>query len=132
MSEKLDGVRAYWDGRQFLSRLGNRYHAPDWFTAGLPDVPLDGELWIGRKKFQRTVSIVRRQDRSEHWKEVRFLVFDAPASGGPFEERLAFLEQALARRAPEVCRSPTSTSPARTWSTCGPSWRASRRWAARG
>src|SRR5947209_4846684 len=50
MSEKLDGVRAYWDGRQFLSRLGNLYHAPDWFTAGLPaDVPLDGELWIDRK-----------------------------------------------------------------------------------
>ena len=55
MSEKLDGVRAYWDGAQFLSRQGNRYHAPDWFTAGLPDEPLDGELWLGRKKFQRTV-----------------------------------------------------------------------------
>src|SRR5687768_7255927 len=30
MSEKLDGVRAYWDGQQFLSRQGNLYHAPDW------------------------------------------------------------------------------------------------------
>src|SRR5437879_3286425 len=48
MSEKLDGVRAYWDGKQFLSRLGNRYHAPDWFVEGLPDVPLDGELWLAR------------------------------------------------------------------------------------
>src|SRR5262245_61120536 len=55
MSEKLDGVRAYWDGKQFLSRQGNLYHAPAWFTAGLPEVPLDGELWIDRKKFQRTV-----------------------------------------------------------------------------
>src|SRR5437879_1085254 len=60
MSEKLDGVRAYWDGKQFLSRQGNRYFAPDWFVAGLPLEPLDGELWIGRKQFQRTVSIVRR------------------------------------------------------------------------
>src|SRR6478609_7109030 len=34
MSEKLDGVRAYWDGQQFLSRQGNLYHAPDWFVAG--------------------------------------------------------------------------------------------------
>src|SRR3984885_8336953 len=59
MSEKLDGVRAYWDGKQFLSRQGNVYHAPDWFVAGLPPVPLDGELWIDRKKFQRTVGIVR-------------------------------------------------------------------------
>jgi DNA ligase-1 len=91
MSEKLDGVRAYWDGRQFLSRQGNIYHAPDWFTAGLPDVPLDGELWVGRKAFQRTVGIVRRQDKTDLWKEVRFLVFDAPAAGGPFEDRMAFL-----------------------------------------
>src|SRR6516225_5672720 len=88
MSEKLDGVRAYWDGQQFLSRQGNLYHAPGWFVAGLPDLPLDGELWIDRKKFQRTTSIVRRQDRSDHWKEVRFVVFDAPAMSGLFEERV--------------------------------------------
>jgi DNA ligase 1 len=96
MSEKLDGVRAYWDGKQFLSRQGNIYYAPDWFIEGLPAVPLDGELWIDRKKFQRTVSIVRRQDKNDLWKEVRFLVFDAPAANGGFEERLAFLKNALA------------------------------------
>ena len=95
MSEKLDGVRAYWDGKQFLSRQGNLYHAPDWFVDGLPDVPLDGELWIGRKQFQRTVSIVRRQDKSDHWKEVRFLVFDAPQCEGGFETRLEFLAECL-------------------------------------
>jgi DNA ligase-1 len=97
MSEKLDGVRAYWDGKQFLSRQGNLYHAPDWFLVGLPAVPLDGELWIGRKKFQRTVSIVRRQDQTDLWKEVRFLVFDAPTASGGFEERLEFLKDALAK-----------------------------------
>ena len=78
LSEKLDGVRGYWTGRQFQSRQGHPFHAPDWFTAGLPPVPLDGELWLGRKMFQRTVGIVRRQDMTELWKEVRFLVFDAP------------------------------------------------------
>src|SRR2546423_5132211 len=98
MSEKLDGVRAYWDGKQFLSRLGNRYYAPDWFVDGLPEIPLDGELWIDRKKFQRTVSIVRRQDKSDLWKEVRYLVFDAPAITGGFEGRLEFVRDALARR----------------------------------
>lgn len=92
MSEKLDGVRAYWDGKQFLSRQGNIYHAPDWFLEGLPDVPLDGELWIDRKAFQRTVSIVRRQDKNEQWKQVRYLVFDAPALSEKFEERLEFLK----------------------------------------
>lgn len=95
MSEKLDGVRAYWDGRQFLSRQGNAYAAPDWFVEGLPHVPLDGELWIDRRKFQRTVSIVRRQDKSDHWKEVRFLVFDAPEVEGDFESRLEFLTDGL-------------------------------------
>jgi DNA ligase-1 len=104
MSEKLDGVRAYWDGRQFLSRQGNLYHAPDWFVEGLPSVPLDGELWIDRKKFQRTVSIVRRQDKNDLWNEVRFLIFDAPAANGGFEDRLAFLKDALARGAAKFAR----------------------------
>jgi DNA ligase len=97
MSEKLDGVRAYWDGKQLLSRLGNILHAPDWFVAGLPATPLDGELWLARKSFQRTVSIVRRQDKSDHWKEISYLVFDAPAEESPFEERIKFLKDALAR-----------------------------------
>ena len=36
----------------------NLFHAPDWFVVGLPNVPWTGELWLGRKRFQRTVSIV--------------------------------------------------------------------------
>ena len=104
MSEKLDGVRAFWDGRQFLSRQGNLFHAPDWFIEGLPDSPLDGELWIDRKKFQRTVSIVRRQDKTELWNEVRFLVFDAPSQAGGFEERVGFVKDALAGRGLKFAR----------------------------
>jgi DNA ligase-1 len=104
MSEKLDGVRAYWDGRQFLSRQGNLFHAPDWFIEGLPDVPFDGELWIDRKRFQRTVSIVRRQDKSDLWAEVRFVVFDAPASSGAFEERLAHVNELLVRGRPKFAQ----------------------------
>ena len=96
LSEKLDGVRAYWQNGQFYSRQGNKFYAPAWFTPNLPVVTLDGELWLARKKFQRTVSIVRRQDESELWRELRFVVFDAPAFPGPFEERLKFLKQTLA------------------------------------
>ena len=103
MSEKLDGVRAYFDGKQFYSRQGNLFHAPDWFIAGLPAVPLDGELWLARKSFQRTVSIVRRQDKSDHWKELSFLVFDAPAQNDPFERRLEFIKETLAgKKLPHV------------------------------
>ena len=100
LSEKLDGVRAYWDGSQFLSRQGNRFFAPDWFVAGLPNLPLDGELWLGRKAFQRTVSIVRRQDASDHWRDLRFVIFDAPGCSGVFENRLAFVERRLAEHQP--------------------------------
>jgi len=98
MSEKLDGVRAYWDGGQFLSRQGNRFFAPDWFIEHLPATPLDGELWLARKSFQRTVSIVRRQDKSDLWRELAFVVFDAPAVDDVFEQRLAFLRETLGRK----------------------------------
>lgn len=95
MSEKLDGVRAYWDGTTFISRLGNAFHAPDWFIADLPKTPLDGELWGGRKKFQHTVGIVKRQDKPPEWKTLRYLVFDAPKHGGTFEERLAHMRETI-------------------------------------
>jgi DNA ligase 1 len=88
MSEKLDGIRALWTGTGLVSRQGNPFCAPAWFTKGLPKTPLDGELWIDRKRFQRTVSIVRRQDAGELWRQVLYVVFDAPQAGGPFEERL--------------------------------------------
>jgi len=104
LSEKLDGVRAYWTGGQFLSRQGNVYHAPAWFTDNLPNVPLDGELWIDRKAFQRTVSIVRRHDQSDHWREVRFVVFDAPDAKGGFEARQDFLEATLCEHQPQFAR----------------------------
>jgi len=104
MSEKLDGVRAYWTGTEFLSRLGNRYHAPAWFTAALPDFPLDGELWGGRKKFQRTVSIVRRQDQSDHWKEIAYVIFDAPSLPKPFEDRLLACRELVDRTKPPYAR----------------------------
>lgn len=100
MSEKLDGVRAYWTGKLFLSRQGNQYHAPDWFCAGLPAEPLDGEFWIDRKKFQRTVGIVRRQDKNDLWKEVRFRVFDAPEAADPFEKRMQTILRIIAKNRP--------------------------------
>ncbi|HEV3341567.1 MAG TPA: DNA ligase [Pirellulales bacterium] len=100
MSEKLDGVRAYWDGKAFISRQGNVYHAPAFFIEGLLDVPLDGELWLARKAFQRCVSIVRRQDKSDHWRQIRFLVFDSPSAPGPFEERLEALRDSLSASQP--------------------------------
>lgn len=80
MSEKLDGMRALWDGRQLVSRNGNHVHAPQSLLAELPsDLPLDGELWCGRGKFQTCISVARntRADDAE-WEQLRYCVFDTP------------------------------------------------------
>lgn len=98
VSEKLDGVRAFWDGgvtRGLLevpysndshvstglwSRYGNVLHAPNWWLDRLPRYPLDGELWIRHNAFQETVSVVRRHTPSdEDWKSVHYKVFDSPS-----------------------------------------------------
>lgn len=97
MSEKLDGVRAYWNGSEFVTRQGNIYRAPSWFTKGLPSLPLDGELWMGRQRFPETISVVKRHDAGEEWRQIRFLVFDAPEVEGGFERRIAQAERMIER-----------------------------------
>ena len=97
MSEKLDGVRAYWDGEGFLSRQGNKFYAPDWFVADLPADTLDGELWVGRKLFSKTISIVRSGAGGQEWKNVSYVVFDAPNAKGGFEDRIDHLKKVLGR-----------------------------------
>ena len=92
MSEKYDGLRAYWDGQKLWSRNGNLIHAPEFFLAELPhDIVLDGELWIGHGKFEETISIVRSETPDDRWKRVRYMVFDAPQAKGTFEQRMRFL-----------------------------------------
>ncbi|EAU82651.2 DNA ligase [Coprinopsis cinerea okayama7 len=97
ISEKLDGVRvlisAFWDGKQFFSRLGNPFTPPKWFLETLPkDVKLDGELFGGRQQFQSTVSVVKTVN-SPHWKGISFQVFDIPSKASdPFEKRLETLD----------------------------------------
>jgi len=93
MSEKLDGVRALWDGRRLTSRNGLEFPAPESFRAQLPALPLDGELWLGRGQFQRTLSVVRGAD----WTPIKYRVFDAPMSPGGFERRWAEASRALAQ-----------------------------------
>lgn len=87
MSEKLDGVRAVWDGSELRTRNGNLIPAPQWFLAALPATALDGELHAGRGRFQRVMSIIRGDGQG--WDEITFRVFDAPLAAGGFEERLA-------------------------------------------
>ncbi|MGH8821639.1 MAG: DNA ligase [Rhodoferax sp.] len=100
VSEKYDGVRGYWDGQQLLTRGGERVHAPAWFTAGWPATPLDGELWAGRGQFSHAVATVRQQTPNDAaWRGMRFMVFDLPAQGGPFTDRIPVLNRLLAKLA---------------------------------
>jgi len=88
MSEKLDGVRGYWDGRQLLSKKGNPLHPPAAFTSNFPPFALEGEIWGGRKTFEKTVSTLKKQQSHEGWLELKFAIFDVPQAAGGFTRRL--------------------------------------------
>ena len=88
MSEKFDGVRGYWTGKAMLSRSGETINVPTWFTLNFPNTALDGELWLGRQQFSALVRIVRSKNAGDDWKNVRYVIFDAPGKG-PFETRMA-------------------------------------------
>lgn len=99
-SEKYDGIRAYWNGEALITRTGQRIHAPAWFVGGWPQHPLDGELWIGRGRFEDALATVRDAIPDEiAWREVRYMVFDLPRHAGTFSERKHALETLLARTA---------------------------------
>ena len=92
-SEKLDGVRAYWDGAQLWTRGGRVIPAPRSFTNALPRVALDGELWAGRGRFTEA----RVACQYGRWTpSIRFMVFDAPTAPGNWAERMAVAAVALA------------------------------------
>lgn len=92
VSEKYDGIRGYWDGRQLLTRGGLRIAVPDWFVANWPATAMDGELWAGKGQFQKVLSTASQQSPDDAaWKGLRFMVFDLPAHGGRFTDRIPAL-----------------------------------------
>ena len=117
LSEKLDGIRAYWDGglsrgvmasrvpyantikdyrlkqpveaTGLWSRTGKVIHAPDHWLDELPNMPLDGELWIDVHSFQELTSIVSTKDgsRDADWVKIKYMVFDSPPFMKMFADR---------------------------------------------
>lgn len=97
VSEKLDGVRAYWDGQSLRFRSGLPIAAPGWFTAGLPKTQLDGELWLGRGRFDELSGTVRKKVPVEaEWRQLRYMIFDLPGAVGSFAERTERITAILA------------------------------------
>ena len=93
-SEKYDGVRAIWDGKNLRSRNDKIFYAPQWFLDVLPkNYPLDGELFLKRGSFEATFSIVSKKvPIDEEWKRIKYVVFDLPNSDQIFVNRLVELQ----------------------------------------
>ena len=94
VSEKLDGVRAYWDGRNLLSRNGKILAAPEGWSTHFPPFALDGELYTARGEFEKIQSTV--MDKTPNvtaWSEIKFHVFDVPEASGGLLGRLSELEK---------------------------------------
>ena len=101
ISEKYDGVRALWDGRVLRHRSGREVAAPRAFLGSLPGEPLDGELWLGRGRFEALSGIVRTvSPRPEEWARVRYMVFEMPGGAGTFAERAGRLSELVAGSGP--------------------------------
>ncbi len=99
ISEKLDGVRAYWDGKTLRFRSGNVVNAPAWFIAKLPLQALDGELWLGRGRFEELSGMVRTEHPDDGaWRQIKYMIFELPDAPGAFAQRYAAMRE-LVRRA---------------------------------
>jgi len=89
MSEKLDGIRGYWNGKQFMTRKGIALHPPPWFIKNFPAFELDGELWSKRKDFEFIQSTVLDKIPGKNWKKITYNIFEVPNEKGNFLLRLS-------------------------------------------
>ena len=113
MSEKFDGVRAFWDGKTLRTRTGNSISAPNWLIEQLPKhLGLDGELFGGPGRFPHTNGTVQRKRIiDEEWQNIVYMVFDVCDPKWlhvPFEKRYAQLRQVLPKNQANVFVVPHS------------------------
>lgn len=92
MSEKYDGLRAVWTGKDLITRTMKTFaYVPDWFRSKLGRTPFDGEIYIPNEPFT-SLSISKKCDIIDNrWKKVKYLIFDTPMKNIKFEQRLKFL-----------------------------------------
>ncbi|AII15225.1 DNA ligase [Campylobacter iguaniorum] len=97
MSEKFDGVRAIWDGKNLKSKNGKIINAPIWWLESFPPFMIDGELWSQRGEFEKITSIVSDAHPSNEWQSIKFMIFDLPQVSGNLQARLEILRKFLAK-----------------------------------
>jgi DNA ligase-1 len=92
VSEKLDGIRAYWDVSELMTRNGHLIQLPAPLKKTLPNIVLDGELWLGRQSLEKINAIIQSDQASaQQWQDVRYKIFDLPKHKGTFDQRLDYL-----------------------------------------
>jgi DNA ligase-1 len=98
VSEKYDGVRAIWDGKVLRFRSGRAVDAPAWFIAKLPAQSLDGELWLGRGRFEALSGMVRKAaPQDDEWRRIQYMIFELPEAPGTFAERARRIKEIVAQ-----------------------------------
>jgi DNA ligase-1 len=104
VSEKYDGVRAIWDGSKLRFRSGRTVSAPAWFITKLPPQALDGELWLGRGRFEELSGIVRKTEpQDDEWGRIKYMIFELPGGSGTFAERAQRIRDIVAQaQAPQL------------------------------
>ena len=86
MSEKLDGVRGFWDGTALYSRQGKQFTPPKNWAKNFPPFALDGELYSTRGEFEQISATVRSANGD--WRNIQLFVFDVPNADGDLLQRL--------------------------------------------
>ena len=113
VSEKLDGVRAIWDGKNLRSRRGKIINAPEGWSAGFPPFFVDGELYTARGEFEQLVSIVSSSVPDERWSRVKFCAFDLPKEQKNLSAKMEILRNFIASSGAQnlliVQQTPVST-----------------------
>jgi len=105
LSEKYDGLRGIWTGKELIARPSKKEgqmkgkifnYVPEWFINMLPQgISLDGELWLGRGKFQEISGLsnykISKKITKDHldslWKNVKYMVYDIPHLNEPYIQR---------------------------------------------
>jgi DNA ligase-1 len=83
MSEKLDGWRTMWTGKEYVTRGGLVLDVPKRWLRGMPATSLDGELWGGYGSLYEIPRMMRYG-----WRGLSFTAFDSPLERGAYSERL--------------------------------------------
>jgi DNA ligase-1 len=108
-SEKWDGYRAIWNGKSFVSRQGKNFDVPEFYKAIMPpNIALDGELWLGRGKFEECgllrQKVPNKPEEKQKWEDkwrdsdIKYEVFDILNIEKPFEERMKLLKDLVKAR----------------------------------